>query len=100
MDISVILERVNENGYRATALMPLPVVTEASTREQALEQISTLLCEKLSGAELVHVDVPGTTSANPWMAIAGTWRDNAELDEVGRNIDAYRRQVNADPSRL
>src|SRR5688572_15806007 len=100
MDVSVILEQVNKNGYRATALVPMPLVAEAATRDQAVERISALIREKLAGAELIQVEVGDTTKPNPWLAIAGTWRDHPDVDDVAENIAAYRREVDAEPGRL
>jgi hypothetical protein len=100
MDVSVMLEQVKGNGYRATALVPTPLVAEASTRDEAVDKIRTLIGERLTGAELIQVEVPGTANSNPWLAIAGTWRDHPDVDEVMENIQAYRHDMDADPDRL
>jgi hypothetical protein len=100
MDVSVIVEQVQNNGYRATALVPIPLVAEASTRDEAVNRIRALIGERLSRAELIQVQVPAPVSANPWLAIAGTWRDHPDVHEVMENIQEYRREVDADPHRL
>jgi hypothetical protein len=38
--------------------------------------------ERLSRVELIQVHVPESPSPNPWLAIAGTWRDNPDIDQV------------------
>lgn len=100
MDVSVMLEQVKGNGYRATALMPASLVAEAPTRNEAVEKIQSLLSEKFAGAELIQVTVPIGYTSNPWLAIAGTWSDHPDLDEVLENIQEYRREVDGDPNRL
>jgi hypothetical protein len=100
MDVSVMLEQVKENGYRATALIPTPLVAEAPTRDEAVHRIRALLGERFSSAELIRVEVPETTNPNPWLAIAGSWRDNPDVDEVVENIQAYRRETDSDAGRL
>jgi hypothetical protein len=100
MDLSVILEQVRENAYRATALVPTPLVVEAPTRDEAVDRIRSLISERLSRAELIQVEVPVATKPNPWLAIAGTWRDHPDVDQVEENINAYRREIDADPNRL
>jgi hypothetical protein len=100
MNVSVMLEQVKDNGYRATALVPTPLVAEAPTRDEAVDRIRTLISEKLSRAELIHVEIAVATHPNPWLAIAGTWRDHPDVDEVVENIKAYRREIDADPDRL
>jgi hypothetical protein len=100
MDVSVMLEEVQGNGYRATAMVPTAVVAEASTREEAVERIRTMISQRLSRAELIQIEVPTHSDLNPWLAIAGTWRDHPDVDEVVKNIQAYRHEVDADPNRL
>lgn len=48
MEISVLLESIENNGYRATMLAPEPLVTEAPTRQEALEQLRELVRGKFS----------------------------------------------------
>ena len=100
MEVSVILEKVDGNGYRATTLVPAMLIAEAPTRDEAVDKIQSLIMEKFSHAELIRVKIPEIADANPWLAIAGTWRDHPDLDEVLENITAYRREVDADPDRL
>jgi hypothetical protein len=59
-----------------------------------------MLSERLSSAELIQVQIPVPTRPNPWLAIAGTWRDHPDVDQVWENIQDYRREVDADPNRL
>jgi hypothetical protein len=99
MDVSVLIEKVNDNGYRATALMPAALVAEAPTRAEALERIRAELGARLSGAEVIQVNVPTSAPLNPWLAIAGSWRDHPDLDDVVQNIRDYRREVDQDAGR-
>jgi hypothetical protein len=99
MDVSVILEQVKDNGYRATAFAPVSLVAEGATRDEAVDRIRDMLREKLSGAEVIQVDVPVATSANPWLAVAGSWRNHPDVDQVTENIEEYRREADADPDR-
>lgn len=98
MDVSVVLEKVDGNGYRATALMPTAVVAEAPTRDQAVDRIRALLSDKLAHSEVIQVEVPASCG-NPWLSIAGTWHNHPDIDDVVDHIEAYRREVDADPER-
>lgn len=51
---------------------------------------------ELGDGEIVR---PEERVPNPWLAIAGTWKDRPDLDEFEENIRDYRRQVDADPDR-
>jgi hypothetical protein len=88
MGVSVILEHVDDEGFRATALVPTPLVAEAPTRDEAVQKIRALVEQRLARAELIQIDVPGAAKDNPWLAIAGTWRDHPGLDEVEENMRA------------
>jgi hypothetical protein len=48
MDISVMLERINEHGYRGTAMVPTHLVAEAPTRDEAVDRIRTMISAKLA----------------------------------------------------
>jgi hypothetical protein len=100
MDVSVMLEQVAENGYRATALMPTPLVAQAPTRDEAVDKIRTLISETLSHAEVIQIEVPPRTKRHAWLAVAGTWREHPDVDEVVENINEYRHKVDADSDRL
>src|SRR4051812_7655979 len=101
MQIAVFLEKVNGNGFRATCDVPLGgLVVEAPTREEALSRAKELICKQLERGEVVRIDVPLPGEPNPWLAIAGTWKDHPDIEEVEENIREYRRQLDEDPDLL
>ncbi len=99
MEISVLLESIENNGYRATMLSPSPLVAEAPTREEALERLREMIRGKFSNAEFVRIDVSVPGEANPWESIAGSWKDHPDADDFEKNMREYRRNVDADPGR-
>jgi hypothetical protein len=100
MDVSVMLEQVGNNGYRASTCSPAPFVAEAATRDEAVGKIRDMLCQKLSGVEMIELPIPCQSQPDPWMAFAGIWRDHPDAAEIEQNIRDYRRDVDADPERL
>ena len=53
MNIPVLLERVDQNGYRARSGEPIVLTAEGSTRDEALGKLRQLIQNKLTnGAEL------------------------------------------------
>ncbi len=100
MDVCVMLEQVERDGYRATTFAPAPLVAEAATRDEAIAKLRDLLCQKLAGAELIQLQIPIETHPDPWLAFAGIWRNHPEAAEIENNLREYRREVNADPGRL
>lgn len=98
MEIAVLLERLDANGYRATSL-GLDAASEAPTREAALDGLNRLLRDKFAAAELVHLEIPLTPVNHPWKPIIGRWRDHLDLDEVEQHMRDYRRQVDEQEDR-
>src|SRR5688500_18109438 len=61
MDIQVLVEPVNENGYRASALS---LSAEGKTEEEAINQLKGLLIQRLAaGAKVVTIPMP---TLPPW----------------------------------
>ena len=100
MDISVVVEKIADNGYQATSYVPTHVVAQGRTRQEALDRLSDQLRGRLSSAEVVTLSIPQLGEAHPWKAIAGSWRDSPDRAEIERNLQEYRQQVDADPDRL
>ena len=100
MDISVVVEKVADNGYQATSYVPAHVVARGRTRREALDRLSDELRDRLSSAEVVTLSVPLLGDAHPWKAIAGSWRESHDRPEIEQNLQQYRQQVDVDPDRL
>ena len=100
MDISVVVEKIADNGYQATSYVPTHVVAQGRTRQEALDRLSDQLRGRLSSAEVVTLSIPLLGDAHPWKAIAGSWRESPDRAEIERNLQEYRQQVDADPDRL
>jgi predicted RNase H-like HicB family nuclease len=58
MDISVVVEKVADNGYQATSYVPTHVVAQGRTRQEALDRLCDQLRDRLSSAEVVTLSVP------------------------------------------
>jgi len=100
MDISVVVEKIADNGYQATSYVPTHVVAQGRTRQEALDRLSDQLRGRLSSAEVVTLSIPLLGDAHPWKAMAGSWRDCPDRADVERNLQEYRQQVDTDPDRL
>jgi hypothetical protein len=101
MNVSVLLEQINGNAFRATAFAPVPLIAEAATRQLAVERIRVMIRDKLSKGEVIQVEVPGRDEPkDPWQAMIGIWKDNPDAAEVEQNMREYREEVDADPNRL
>jgi predicted RNase H-like HicB family nuclease len=100
MDISVVVEKVADNGYQATSYVPTHVVAQGRTRQEALDRLCEQLRGRLSSVEVVTLSIPLLGDTHPWKTIAGSWRESPDRSEIERNLQEYRQQVDADPDRL
>src|SRR5208282_4231001 len=99
MNVSVVLEQLNDNAYRATSFAPVPLTTDAATRQQAVDRIREMIRDKLCQVEVIQVEVAGKEETkDPWIALIGTWADNPDAAEVEQNMRKYREEVDADPN--
>jgi len=99
MEVSVLLERLDANGYRATSL-GLNAASEAPTRDAALDGLNRLLRDKFATAELVRLEVPLCHEVHPWKPLVGRWREHPDVDEVEQHMRDYRRQIDEQGERL
>ncbi|HWY87456.1 MAG TPA: hypothetical protein VNX28_12060 [Gemmataceae bacterium] len=99
MEIPVIVEKLHGNGFRARASMPESLSIEGPSRDAVLTGMRDLLQEKLAEVEVVRLDVSVPGEENPWLAVAGMWKDNADALEAEEYSRQYRQQVDADPER-
>ena len=97
MNIQVLLEPVENNGYRATSGPPLALSAEGATRDEALAKLREQAAARLrTGSQLVSLEV--TPPENPWLAIAGTLDPNDPLTQEWKEaMEEYRQQVENDP---
>jgi predicted RNase H-like HicB family nuclease len=93
MKMTVLIERLDEGRYRASTSHPITIESEGCSRDEAVERLRDQAAQRLSGGELVQVQIPGAPDANPWLSYAGIWKDHADFDAVMENISEYRRTV-------
>ena len=66
------------------------------TRSQALQQLQDLVNQQLIAGEIVSIKLKSTQSDNPWMRIAGKYKDDPLFDEFLADIEAYRQELDAE----
>jgi hypothetical protein len=99
MQLSVLIEPVPANGYRARCGEPLPLTAEGATPEEALQKLRELVQSRLTGgARLVTLEVPD--GDNPWRQYAGMFKDDPLFEEVLQIMAEQRRQADEDPNYL
>jgi hypothetical protein len=79
MKVPVLVESIDNHGFRATTGQPLELQAEGLTREDAIQHLHAALHHRLScGAEIVALEVD---SSQPSIApYAGMFKDNPLFD--------------------
>ena len=78
MEISVLIEAMPGDGFRASCGEPVPASGEGPTREAAVANLRAALEQRLrAGAGVVRVRVPGVWS----VSAAAVWPDDAITQE-------------------
>ena len=93
MQLTVLVERLDDHTYRAETAQPVSLATEGSTREEALERLLNLAQQRLTAGEMVHLELADVAAPHPWLPYAGIWRDHPDIDALLDNITEYRRQL-------
>lgn len=97
MKLSVYVERVENNGFRARSGEPLALTSEGATADEAVQRLQELVAARLAqGGQVVEIEVPAP-SRNPWLRLAGMFKDDPLFDEWQQAIAERRRQIDADP---
>ena len=98
MTYSILVEETGSDGFHAIALGLPECRAVATTRQQALAKLRVLLAKRLSKAEIVEVEIPQATpeAEHSWQRFAGMFENEPLFDEVLDEIEAHRREVDAD----
>jgi len=90
--LTVLVEPIAGNGYRASGTFPFEYTTEGASTDEAVQKLTQFIQERLTnGAKLIALEVPGTD--NPWIRIEGVYKDDPLFDEWQAAIAEYRRQA-------
>jgi len=108
MQVSVVIQKLNGTGFRASTLSPPLLSAIGATRDIALATLRDQLAEQIVEQEFVSLEVParngaeskseaepvGEVKSNPWTQIAGAFKDDPDYAEVIEHMKAYREQRN------
>ncbi len=101
--INVIVKQ--DNNGKTIAIVPgLPELNvEASDRITALAQLQQLIETHLEGAEIISLPVklPQKAQKNPWLEMAGIFKDDPQFDQMLAAIENYRSEYsNSQPGEV
>ena len=94
MTVKVIIEKIDERRFRASIEQPFSIESEGATEDEALSRLRELAVARLNSRKVVDLDLD-MPEDNPWLKLAGMWKDNPDLDEYRRNIEEHRKEMDA-----
>jgi hypothetical protein len=99
MQIAVLVEPIQNNGFRASGSAPFAVSAEGSTRAEALAKLKDQVQARLrDGGEIVTVDI--SPREHPLAKYAGMFPDDELTQDWEKSMAEYRRQIDEGPETL
>lgn len=95
MNLPILIERVEGNGYRSSGGEPFSLSAEGATREEVIEKLKEQLRARIEGgSELISLEMPGVE--HPLARFAGMFENDPLFDQWQESIREYRRRVESD----
>ena len=97
MQISVLVEQMPNNAFRASGAAPFAVSAEGTTRAEALANLRDQVQARLrNGGEVVTLEI--TSPAHPLAKYAGMFKgDDPLIGEWEKSMAEYRRRIDDGP---
>lgn len=96
MTYDVLVENEQGRSYTATLLGWPKLSVSGASRDEVLGKLRESLERRLANAELVRIEVDVPPEPNPWLRLAGVYRDHPLFEEVLAEMEADRRQLDAE----
>ena len=97
MQISVLVERVKGNGYRARGTEPFALTAKGATREEALDKLRAKIQTRLKkGTEIVGLEIG--SEAHPLAKYAGMFKGDRYFEDVVKIMAENRKTMDEDPN--
>lgn len=95
MQIPILIEPLENKGYRARGGEPLAMTAEGGTQEEALANLKVKLQARLGrGAVVVPFELP--VQPHPLAEFVGIFKDDPLIKEWKKSMKAYRRKRDKD----
>ena len=85
----ILLDRSNATQIRASFIELPNLHVEASTQEEALKNLKTLLYTYYDKLEIIPFEIEEVSSQqseNPWLKFAGVFQDDSDFAEIAESL--------------
>jgi predicted RNase H-like HicB family nuclease len=94
--LTVLIEQQTDRTYQAMVLGFSECKAEGNSREEAITNISRIAGNRLEKSELIYLEIKKNKPDNPWMKLAGKYKDDPQFEAMQADIEAYRRELDAE----
>jgi hypothetical protein len=95
MQVTVFVERFDEQTSRAETAQPVALVAEGRARDEMIERLRVLAQQRLAAVEKIHLEIPEIAVPHPSVLFVGIWKDHPDFDAVLEPIAEECRQRDA-----
>ncbi|MFH7026985.1 MAG: type II toxin-antitoxin system HicB family antitoxin [Heteroscytonema crispum UTEX LB 1556] len=92
----ILIENEPDGNVSARVIVLPDCKATGATKQEALTLLSQLLQKRLETAEIVTLEIELSKAEHPWMKFAGKYKDDPQFDEMLADIEAYRRELDAE----
>lgn len=92
----ILIKPESEGTVSAIALGLPEYRAEGCDRASALAALQQLLTANLAQAEIISIEIAVPQSENPWLKMAGRFKDDPYFDDMLDAIAAYRRELDVE----
>ncbi|MBR8837340.1 MAG: type II toxin-antitoxin system HicB family antitoxin [Stigonema ocellatum SAG 48.90 = DSM 106950] len=96
LSYNVLIEHEPDGRFNAVVLGLSDCKSSGKTENEALENLQQLLQKRLQNSKIVTLEINSPETDNPWMKVAGMYKDNSLFDEVLADIQAERGKLDAE----
>lgn len=92
-----VLIEPTKNGFIARTAAPWNIVVEGINEQDTLNHLRAVVSEQLSkGVKIINLPLPESEEENPWVKVAGIFKDDPTFDDWQEAIQEYRRERDAE----
>ncbi|MBE9238370.1 hypothetical protein IQ227_20680 [Anabaena aphanizomenioides LEGE 00250] len=91
----LLIENQTDGTVKATLLSLPECQGVGNTETEAIEALDKILQVRLGNAKIVTLEIAAPKTENPWMKIAGKYKDDPQFDQMLEYIEEYRRELDA-----
>ncbi|MDB5311239.1 MAG: hypothetical protein JWO38_5441 [Gemmataceae bacterium] len=96
MEIPVLIEPIQGNGYLARTGSPFDWAAEGATAEEAVQRLLEVATARVAaGTRLTAIAVPDT--AHPYAPLVGSLKNHPLFEDWRRAVEEYREEGECDP---